>query len=88
MKKNAIQDFYPDDLSHGYGCGRLNEEGLRIRSVEDGEETRSVFEPRPGHKAIPGSVYGSLLASLIACHCTGTAAIPACRAQGREMGRG
>ena len=86
MDKNAIQDFYPDDLSHCYGCGRLNKKGLRIRTIENGEETLSIYEPRPEHTAIPGFVYGGLLASLIDCHCTGTAAIAAYRNQGREMG--
>jgi acyl-coenzyme A thioesterase PaaI-like protein len=35
--------------------------------------------------AIPGRVYGGLIASLIGCHCTGTAAAIAYRAEGREM---
>ncbi|MEI7671325.1 MAG: PaaI family thioesterase, partial [Deltaproteobacteria bacterium] len=28
MTKKAFQDYYPDDLSHCYGCGRLNDDGL------------------------------------------------------------
>ena len=35
--------------------------------------------------AVPGFVYGGLIASLIDCHCTGTAAAAAYRAQGRAM---
>jgi acyl-coenzyme A thioesterase PaaI-like protein len=35
--------------------------------------------------AIPGYVYGGLIASLIDCHGTGTAAAAAYRAEGREM---
>ena len=35
--------------------------------------------------AIPGYVYGGLIASLIDCHGTGTAAAAAYRAAGREM---
>jgi hypothetical protein len=30
MEKKAFQDYYSDDLSHCYGCGRLNEKGLQI----------------------------------------------------------
>ena len=86
MDKKAIQDFYPNDLSFCYGCGRLNEKGLQLKTFEEGEETVTVFQPRPEHTAVPGFVYGGLLASLIDCHCTGTAAIAAYRAQGREMG--
>lgn len=35
---------------------------------------------------MPGYVYGGLLASLIDCHSTGTAAAALYRAEGREMG--
>ncbi|MCJ7618977.1 MAG: PaaI family thioesterase, partial [Anaerolineae bacterium] len=85
MNQKAFQDYYPDDLSHCYGCGRLNEFGLQIKSCWDGEETVCTFFPRPYHTAIPGYVYGGLIASLIDCHGTGTAAAAAYRAQGRPM---
>ena len=81
----ALQDRYPDNFSHCYGCGRLNEKGLRIQSRWDGEETVCTFVPRPEHTAIPGYVYGGLIASLIDCHGTGTAAAAAYRAEGRAM---
>lgn len=83
--QKAFQDYYPDDLSHCYGCGRLNAAGLQIKSYWDGEETVCTFHPRPYHVAIPGYVYGGLIASLIDCHCTGTAAAAAYRAEGRAM---
>jgi len=85
MTQKAFQDYYPDYLSHCYGCGRLNEHGLQIKSYWDGEETVAVFHPRPYHIAVPGYVYGGLIASLIDCHGTGTAAAAAYRAEGREM---
>ena len=86
MTNKAIQDFYPDDLSHCYGCGRLNQHGHQLKTRWDGDETVSVFEPRPEHTAIPGYVYGGLIASLIDCHGTGTAAAAAYREAGREPG--
>lgn len=82
----AFQDCYPDELSHCYGCGRLNEHGLQLKSRWEGEETVAVFLPRFYHVAIPGYVYGGLIASLIDCHGTGTAAAAAYLAEGREMG--
>ncbi len=85
MTQKAFQDYYPDHLSHCYGCGRLNEYGLRIKSYWDGEETICVFHPKPYHMAIPGYVYGGLIASIIDCHSTGTAAAAAYRAEGRKM---
>jgi len=86
MGIKAFQDYYPDDLSHCYGCGRLNEHGLQLKSYWDGDETVAHLEPRPYHTAIPGYVYGGLIASLIDCHGTGTAAAAAYRSAGREMG--
>jgi acyl-coenzyme A thioesterase PaaI-like protein len=85
MSEKGFQDYYPDDLSYCYGCGRLNERGHQIKSYWDGEETVAVFTPKPYHTAIPGYVYGGLVASLIDCHGTGTAAAAAYRAEGRGM---
>ena len=82
----AVQDFYPDDFAHCYGCGRLNAEGLHLRTVWDGEETVARFTPRPEHMAMPGFVYGGLIASLIDCHAMGTASAAAERAAGRAIG--
>ena len=85
MTQKAFQDYYPDQLSYCYGCGRLNEHGLQIKSYWDGDETVCIFQPRPYHIAVPGYVYGGLIASLIDCHGTGTAAAAAYRAEGRLM---
>jgi acyl-coenzyme A thioesterase PaaI-like protein len=85
MTEKAFQDYYPDDLSHCYGCGRLNEYGLQIKSYWDGEEAVCTFHPKPYHIAVPGYVYGGLIASVIDCHCVGTAAAAAYRAEGRAM---
>lgn len=81
----AFQDFYPDALAHCYGCGRLNPAGLQLQSRWEGEASVARFTPRPEHVAVPGYVYGGLLASLVDCHGTGTAAAAAYRAAGRAM---
>ncbi len=85
MTEKAFQDYYPDYFAHCYGCGSLNELGHQIKSHWDGEETVAHFTPKPYHTAIPGYVYGGLLASLIDCHGTGTAAAAAYRAENRAM---
>ena len=81
----AFQDYYPDPLAWCFGCGRLNEHGHRIRTFWDGDETVTEYTPEPYHIAIPGYVYGGLIASLIDCHGTGTAAAAAYKAEGRSM---
>jgi len=85
MPENAFQDYYPNQWSHCYGCGRLNEHGHQIKSYWDGEESVCHFQPQPFHIAIPGYVYGGLIASLIDCHGTGTAAAAVYRAENRPM---
>jgi acyl-coenzyme A thioesterase PaaI-like protein len=85
MNQKAFQDYYPDEVAHCYGCGRLNEYGHQIKSYWEGEEAVATYTPKPYHTAIPGYVYGGLIASLIDCHSTGTAAAAAYRAEGRAM---
>jgi acyl-CoA thioesterase FadM len=85
MTDPAFQDYYPENVSHCYGCGNLNERGLQIKTRWEGEESVTRFRPRPEHTAIPGFVYGGLVASLIDCHGTGTAAAAMYRQEGRPM---
>lgn len=85
MSEKAFQDYYSDELAQCYGCGRLNEHGLQIKSYWEDEEAVCHFTPKPYHTAIPGYVYGGLIASLIDCHATGTAAAAAYKSAGRAM---
>ena len=70
----ALQDLYPDDFAHCYGCGRLNAEGLHVKSEWQNGEAVARFQPSPQHMALPGFVYGGLIASLADCHAMATAA--------------
>ena len=90
MTTLAIQDFYPDDFAHCYGCGRLNAHGMQIKSRWDGEgpDLVACYTPRPDQIGIPGFAYGGLIASLIDCHAMGTAAAASERAAGRAIGEG
>lgn len=85
MNEKSFQDFYPENFSHCYGCGRLNDHGLQIKSHWDKEESVALFQPQEFHMAVPGFVYGGLIASLVDCHCVGTAAAATYKAQGRDM---
>ncbi|OXS53448.1 acyl-coenzyme A thioesterase PaaI-like protein [Bacillus sp. V-88] len=84
----AIQDDYPDDFAWCYGCGRLNEKGHHFRTGGEGDQTVTIYTPKPEHTALPGFVYGGLIASLIDCHGTGSAAIALHRKNGGEIGDG
>ncbi len=82
----SFQDLYPPETRYCYGCGVLNERGLRVRSYWAGDETICRFDPEPFHISMPGYVYGGLIAALIDCHGTGSAAAFAHRAENRDMG--
>ncbi len=85
METKAFQDYYPDDLSHCFGCGSKNEHGHQLKSFWDGDETVARITPEQHHTAIPGYVYGGFVASIIDCHGTGTAAAAAYKAENRSM---
>lgn len=84
----AFQDYYPDNYSHCYGCGRLNKDGYHIKSYWDGDQSVCHFDPRHYHTGgFPDYLYGGLIASLVDCHSAATAAAARCRADGHELGR-
>ncbi|MFC1812037.1 PaaI family thioesterase [Thermodesulfobacteriota bacterium] len=86
MTGKSFQDYYTDEFSHCYGCGRLNEHGLKIKSYWDGEESVCRFQPKDYQTGgFPGNVYGGLIASLMDCHGAGTASAIKYREDGRDM---
>ncbi|NQZ33493.1 MAG: PaaI family thioesterase [Oceanospirillaceae bacterium] len=86
MPEIAFQDAYPDDLSRCFGCGKHNNQGHQLKSYWHNEQTIAHFTPLAVHTAIPGFVYGGLIASLIDCHGTGSASAKAYQQAGRELG--
>src|SRR5262245_15575404 len=84
--KRAIQDLYPDDLAHRFGCGRNNPYGRQLKSFSEGDEVVAHFTPAAHQISIPGFVYGGLLASLADCHAMAAAAAAAEAAAGRRLG--
>lgn len=83
----AIQDRMKGN--HCYGCGADNPAGLQIKSFWDGHHSVCTYQPRPEQCAGPEQfLYGGTIASLIDCHCVGTAAAHQYELEGREIGRG
>jgi acyl-coenzyme A thioesterase PaaI-like protein len=83
----SLQELYPDDFSHCYGCGRLNAHGLHVKSEWVDGESFARFRPESYHMALPGFVYGGLIASLVDCHAMATAAGASMLAAGATPGR-
>jgi acyl-coenzyme A thioesterase PaaI-like protein len=82
----AIQDTYPDDFAHCYGCGRQNEHGYQIKTYSGVGSTVTEHEPEPFHRGAGEFAYGGIIASLIDCHSTGSAAIFWMQTNGRPVG--
>ncbi|WP_071459614.1 PaaI family thioesterase [Bacillus massilinigeriensis] len=85
---HAIQDDYHEDFSWCYGCGRLNKEGHHFRTGWEGEKTITTYQPKEEELAVPGFVYGGVIASLIDCHGTGSASLALHRKNNHEPGDG
>ncbi|MDP4021262.1 PaaI family thioesterase [Methylobacterium sp. NEAU 140] len=83
----AIQDHYPPTFAHCYGCGPANPAGLHLKSYLLEDRTEARFTPDRRHSGgVPDNVYGGLIASLLDCHGTASAAAFANRARGRALG--
>lgn len=85
----AIQDYYPPEFAHCFGCGPANARGLRLKSYIEGDETIARCVPPAYYTGgFPGHVYGGMIASLLDCHGAASAAAFAYRDRGRTMGDG
>ena len=88
MTEKAFQEYYPDEFANCYGCGRLNEHGLQIKSYWAGDETVCHFTPDSKYTGgFPGFLYGGMIASLIDCHGAATASAAKARAEGKPISR-
>src|SRR5271157_789108 len=82
----AFQDYYPAEFAHCFGCGRLNKDGLQVKSYWDGEESVCYYTPKPYFTGgFPGYVYGGFIASLMDCHSAATASAAKLRAEGSSL---
>ncbi|HDR9024181.1 TPA: PaaI family thioesterase [Burkholderia vietnamiensis] len=85
----AIQDNYHAKFAHCYGCGPANPHGHKLKSYLVGDEVVARFTPAAMYSGgYPGNVYGGMIASLLDCHGTASAAAFAYRSLGRNMGDG
>jgi acyl-coenzyme A thioesterase PaaI-like protein len=84
----AVQDTYPEDFAHCFGCGRYNQAGHQLKTFAAGDETITEHEPAPIYTGAGEFAYGGLIASLIDCHSAGSAAIFWMHAHHREVGTG
>ncbi|MHA1453776.1 MAG: PaaI family thioesterase [Promethearchaeota archaeon] len=85
-EKNAIQDLFPEEGTHCFGCGRNNPNGLQIKTFCEGEECICKFTPRPHHMAYPEVGCGGIISTVLDCHSINSAMYAAYKAENREVG--
>lgn len=68
-----------------FGCGPANEQGLKIRSIPDGDRVIADWKPKPYHEAFPGVLNGGIIGALLDCHSNWSAAYFLMRAQGLDI---
>ena len=83
MKDKAIQDHFSGDYAQCMGCGPEHPDGFHIKTYWDGSRGRYRFRPKPNQTAFPGVLYGGMIASIMDCHCIGTAIAAAYDREGR-----
>jgi len=87
MTNKAIQDHYPDDYSHCYGCGHQNSYGHRLKSVWKEDRAIASYQPEKHQTGgVLDNAYGGLIASLIDCHGIATAIADAYQTESRPLG--
>lgn len=79
----SLQETYAPN-NRCFGCGQANEQGLRIRSFESGDEVICDWTPQPHHLAFPGVMNGGIAGSILDCHSNWTAARYFMRARNAE----
>lgn len=82
--KTYFQEHMPGNIC--FGCGSMNSEGLQIKSYWEDDEGVCVFHSDPRYRGWQNIMNGGILATLIDCHCMGTALAHAYRGENREMG--
>jgi uncharacterized protein (TIGR00369 family) len=81
VTEEALQDRYAP-RGTCFGCGPLNEKGLRIKSVVRGEEVVASWRAEKHHEAFAGALSGGIAGTLLDCHSNWTAAYHLMRRSG------
>lgn len=81
----ALQDLLQVEC---FGCGALNERGLKIKSRWAGDRLVCRWRPEAHHIGYPGIVYGGTVASIVDCHAIWTAMATWARDQAHDLASG
>lgn len=77
-----FQDHMPENVC--FGCGH-NHDGLQIKSYWEGEEAVMQWTSQEKYHGWSDLMNGGIMATLIDCHCMGTAMADAYRRESRDL---
>ena len=80
--RDYFQDHMPENVC--FGCGK-NHEGLNIKSYWDGEEAVCRWDSEEKYHGWANLLNGGVLATLVDCHCMGTAMAHAYKLENRDL---
>lgn len=83
METPIFQDHMEGNVC--FGCGQDNPEGLQIHSFWEGDTAICRWMPEKKYWGWVNILNGGIIATLIDCHCMGTAMAEAYRAEGRSL---
>lgn len=81
--KDYFQNHMPENVC--FGCGAGNTEGLQIKSYWDGDTAVCHWQSQEKYHGWAKLLNGGILATLVDCHCMGTAMADAYRREQRSL---
>jgi acyl-coenzyme A thioesterase PaaI-like protein len=69
----SLQEQYAPN-NRCFGCGPMNDKGLRIRSFVEGDEVKCTWRPESHHLAFDNMLNGGICGALLDCHSNWAAA--------------
>ncbi len=80
----ALQDRYSPQGAC-FGCGPANAQGLRLKSVVEGDQLVCNWQPQKHHEAFDNMLNGGICGALLDCHSNWAAAWHLMQAQGLDV---
>ncbi len=82
-KSEFFQDYMPENVC--FGCGIHNPEGLQIKSYWEDNDSVCKWMSEERYHGWANVINGGILATLIDCHCMGTAMADAYKRESRSL---
>lgn len=81
-EKSLQETYAPNGIC--FGCGVVNEKGLRIKSFEKNGEYIAEWKAEEHHQAFSGMLSGGIVGTLLDCHSNWTAAYFLMKRDGKD----